>query len=318
MKGKVATLTLWLCLLITTVWCAVDVPDCKKRKHKSQHELIEGVNEAACEHYLSVCAIFQDEARWLKEWLEFHRMVGVQHFYLYNNNSTDHYSEVLEPYIQMGVVDLFDWPSAVEELLYCTQVQVYNHCINLCIGHTRWLAIIDIDEFMCPVSKPDLPSYLKQYDSNKGVGGIMAFWQMYGTSWIGKLGDDELLTERMITKAPTYDACHHQVKTICKPHKVHRYDVHGAHYKAGYWDMTTNGYGGPHQPIQLDHLRVNHYWARDDDFLVNVKKPRREKCEGAVWTDETLNHYRHWMNTEFDHFMDRFVPELRKRVFSTN
>ena len=34
---------------------------------------------------LSICAIFKNEANYLKEWIEYHRMVGVEHFYLYNS-----------------------------------------------------------------------------------------------------------------------------------------------------------------------------------------------------------------------------------------
>ena len=36
---------------------------------------------------LSVCAIFKDEASYLKEWIEYHKLVGVQHFYLYENEN---------------------------------------------------------------------------------------------------------------------------------------------------------------------------------------------------------------------------------------
>ena len=40
---------------------------------------------------ISICAIFKNEAPFLKEWLEFHLMLGIDHFYLYNNNSEDDY-----------------------------------------------------------------------------------------------------------------------------------------------------------------------------------------------------------------------------------
>ena len=42
---------------------------------------------------VSACAIFQNEAPYLKEWIEYHRLIGVEHFYLYNNGSTDNYDE---------------------------------------------------------------------------------------------------------------------------------------------------------------------------------------------------------------------------------
>jgi hypothetical protein len=49
-----------------------------------------------------ICAIFQDEAPFLGEWIEFRRMLGAEHFWLYNNNSTDTYLSVLGPYIERG------------------------------------------------------------------------------------------------------------------------------------------------------------------------------------------------------------------------
>jgi len=48
-------------------------------------------------HFLSICTIFKNEARYLREWIEFHRLVGVDHFYLYENRSEDDFAPVLAP-----------------------------------------------------------------------------------------------------------------------------------------------------------------------------------------------------------------------------
>ena len=60
--------------------------------------------------YLSICAIYRDEADYLAEWVEFHRLVGVERFFLYNNLSSDHHREVLAPYVDEGLVTVRDWP----------------------------------------------------------------------------------------------------------------------------------------------------------------------------------------------------------------
>ncbi|MBQ3442569.1 MAG: glycosyltransferase family 92 protein [Selenomonadaceae bacterium] len=49
---------------------------------------------------LAVVAIFKDEARYLREWLDYHLAAGVEHFYLYNNDSSDDYATVLAPYVK--------------------------------------------------------------------------------------------------------------------------------------------------------------------------------------------------------------------------
>ena len=56
----------------------------------------------------SLVLIFKDEAPYLEEWIEFHLMLGVDHFYLYQNNSTDNYQEVLKPYIKDEKLTLID------------------------------------------------------------------------------------------------------------------------------------------------------------------------------------------------------------------
>ncbi len=66
-------------------------------------------NSFAYDYELGAACIFKDCASLLKEWIEYHRMVGVEHFWLYNNSSTDNYAEILKPYIKEGIIELFDW-----------------------------------------------------------------------------------------------------------------------------------------------------------------------------------------------------------------
>src|SRR5215204_456630 len=56
---------------------------------------------------IAIATMFQNEAPYLKEWIEYHRLVGVKHFYLWNNQSEDDYLSVLQPYIDKGIVELF-------------------------------------------------------------------------------------------------------------------------------------------------------------------------------------------------------------------
>ena len=88
---------------------------------------------------ISLCLIFKDEGRFLKEWLDYHLTVGVDHFYLYDNNSTDNYREVVRPYIDNGVVTLIDWPYPQ------AQVKCYQHCLETFCNETNWIVYIDAD-----------------------------------------------------------------------------------------------------------------------------------------------------------------------------
>jgi hypothetical protein len=57
---------------------------------------------------VSLVSIFRDESKYLKEWIEFHLLVGIDYFHLVNNNSSDNYLDVLKEYIDVGIVTLYN------------------------------------------------------------------------------------------------------------------------------------------------------------------------------------------------------------------
>jgi hypothetical protein len=61
------------------------------------HAASVAVEEYRIRYELTACLKFKNAARFLPEWIEFHQMVGFEHFYLYNNNSTDDYLGALAP-----------------------------------------------------------------------------------------------------------------------------------------------------------------------------------------------------------------------------
>src|SRR5579872_6224210 len=115
-------------------------------------------------HRLAVCAIFKNEAPWMKEWIDYHHdVLGVNRFYLYNNESSDNYMAVLQPFIDDGIVELIDWDSADPSHIVKgafmdvpwagEQIGAYNDCLkNRAFGQAQWVAMIDIDEFIVPVN----------------------------------------------------------------------------------------------------------------------------------------------------------------------
>jgi len=38
-------------------------------------------------YYASICIMVKDEEYYIQEWLEYHRLIGFEHFYIYDNNS---------------------------------------------------------------------------------------------------------------------------------------------------------------------------------------------------------------------------------------
>src|SRR5580700_200790 len=93
--------------------------------------------------HLAICAVFINETPYLREWIEFHRLVGVEKFYLYQNRSEDDWQSVLQPSIDEGLVEVTDWPRRPPR-----QIQAYQHFINKHRGEPGWVAFLDCDEFL--------------------------------------------------------------------------------------------------------------------------------------------------------------------------
>ncbi len=125
-------------------------------------------------HNVSICAIFKNEANYLKEWIEFNHLVGVDHFYLYNNNSDDSYLEIIKPYVENGLVTLIQWPYNQQ------QMQCYISCVKEFSSETKWLGFIDIDEFIVPKTTDSLYEFLKPFE--KKAGSVNIYWRLFGTS----------------------------------------------------------------------------------------------------------------------------------------
>lgn len=160
--------------------------------------------------YLSVVAIFKNEARYLDEWLAFCVAEGVEHVLLYDHSSTDNANEVLQPWIDAGIVELIDWPVPWKS---GAQTKAYLHALGRLRGRTRWAAFIDIDEFLFSPTGAPLPQVLKQYE---GHGGVVVNWQCYGSSGHQKRPSG-LTIERFTRRARTEWARNRRVKTIVDP-----------------------------------------------------------------------------------------------------
>jgi hypothetical protein len=264
---------------------------------------------------LSICAIFQNEAPYLKEWIEFHRLQGVQHFFLYNNESTDDYKEVLRPYIKSKLVTLTQWKYKYKDgegpdFVRKSQCKAYLDCIEKYKNATRWLACIDTDEFLFCPSGELLPSFLKRYEQ---YGGVCANWVMFGTSGIEVIPKGSLMIELLTMSRGVADPV---VKSIVQPKKVAGcLTPHWFQYKKDNFavDALGNRVREDTSPLApIDHIRINHYWSRTEQFLREVKIPR---CYHMYkYSAQTVNDRANSYNASEDTSILQFVPSLRKQM----
>ena len=127
-------------------------------------------------HYAALCCIMKNEARYLDEWIEYSRMIGVEHFYLYDHASDDNTRAVLEGYIAAGIVTLHQW-----EFDGYPQREAHTHCTHRYAHATAWLGLFDVDEFIVPRRSSSLMPLLSFFDTDSLVV-LRLEAAMFGTS----------------------------------------------------------------------------------------------------------------------------------------
>lgn len=245
-------------------------------------------------HQLAVCAIFKDEAKNLGEWIAFHQSVGVDHFYLYDNGSTDNCTEVLADDIRSGLVTYTNWPD------YPGQVSAYQDCVKRFSGQARWIAFIDVDEFLFSPQQKDLSRVLDRF---RDCHGLFVYSYHFGSA-----GHRERPTMQTIHAYTLREAIPSCGKTIANPRWIREIaNPHGFRYWGwGHQTLDTECKiaepSGKSRPV--DVLRINHYWSRSLEDL-QAKIVRGDVLGLGV----TASHYR-WREQRYNAVEDGAIIEL--------
>jgi hypothetical protein len=238
--------------------------------------------------YLSACLCFKNAGSYLSEWLAFYTVLGVEHFYLYDNESADAFERSLEPFRSRGMVTLVRYPGRG------VQRAMYEHCLRTNGRRTRWMLFCDDDEFLFPANDHTLPEALVPYERYAGVG---VAWAMYGSSG-HVMRPPGLVIQNYLRRAALPDP---HVKCIVNPEKVvepvlaaHQFRCRGGLVV----DEKFHPLRGPFASLPtIDVLRINHYCTKSRDELrerrsgvqVNTGQMSPLSFDDWVQLDETYN-----------------------------
>lgn len=263
-------------------------------------------------YHISICGCFKNEARFFKEWIEYHQMIGVEHFYLYNNNSDDNYQEVLQEYIDKGVVTLEQYPEVP------VQPGAYQHWYKTYRHETDWVTFLDMDEFYVPLKHDTLTGWLKTHDR---YPLLLVYWKMFGTSGIMKHDESKLCAEQYTVSWPKLDAIGKQFyNTNYDLVSIERGSMHYMKVRYhGFKIPPMNGYGhfvqaGIHRSnAKYPDMQLNHYWSKAFD-IYELKHKRGSSAFGKSWKtfDQFCWHENH--NTSSDFAIYRFLVQLKLRM----
>lgn len=223
--------------------------------------------------YLSVCAIAKNEGPYFKEWLEWHLGKGVEKFYIYDNESTDGTRELLEPYIRSGIVDYKYWPG------HRQQLAAYDDCLENNRLSSRWMAFIDLDEFIVPVRDASIPEFLKGLEL---FAAVEINWLVYGSGGRKDKTPGTMMERFRFHSKPEHYLNRH-VKSIVNPRRV--FTMIGCHEVARISGDTADSHGQPvrrhfrEREPQQDVIRINHYAVRSYEEF--IEKQARGRASGT-------------------------------------
>ena len=262
-----------------------------KRLHENRIKRLSEYKPSKFKYNLAIVAIMKNEGPYLKEWIEFHKLLGVEKFYLYDNESKDETKEILKPYIESGLVEYTFFPGQK------MQLPAYNDCIEKHKNDTKWLAVIDLDEFIVPVKYDNITDFLNKQPDN--IAQALIPWVIFGSN--GHIQKPKGLVTENYTKRAKRNWLY---KSIVNPRLVLCMACH-EHTVAARTKMYKNS-----------EIRINHYHCKSWEEY-KLKALRGDAWDGAdaglkKYQQECFN--RHDKNDIDDFSAVRFAKKLKKII----
>jgi Glycosyl transferase family 2 len=216
---------------------------------------------------LAVCAMFENEARYLPEWLAYHRLAGVAEFVLYDNGSTDDPALAIRGSPFAEHVTLIHWRQRPGQLA------AYKHFIDIFAPGFDWVAFLDVDQFLLPLGRDTVVAALQSLDH---AAAVLVQRRVFGPgAW--QEAPPGLVIENYDRCAGDDDPANQHVATIARCSALlgvtdnpHEFRVNGSVF-------NTAGHLVPNNAIQVqpcyENLVVNHYHTRSrQDFLAKLSR----------------------------------------------
>lgn len=259
---------------------------------------------------VSIAAIFKAENPYLLEWIEFHRAVGVQYFYLYDNDGGEEAKNLLKPYVEQGIVIRNDWvqydgtrhdgPTP-----WKTRNKAHFAFAHAAVHYKHrqdWLMKIDVDEFLVPLDGEDtIGAVLARYD-RKRVKGLKIPRINFGDCG-HETKPDGLVIESYTKREAVYSD--HKDLANCAFLDSNRFCNSSHKWSYAWWKP-----GKVVKPHAVSGLRVNHYYTKSREEYFS----RQNTSRGRPLTEEGFRDKVAGRNGVEDTDLLRFVPAVERAL----
>lgn len=266
---------------------------------------------------ISIVAIYKNEPD-IVEWIEYHKLIGVQRFYLYDNVSSDNSTDLIKSYIDDGTVVYHFIPGK------CMQLPVYRDAVYRYKDETNWMAIIDLDEYIVPVKNDNLSDFLNDYENYAGVG---INWLVFDSNNHVKRPNNLVIEAYTTVDNNLQCDINHHIKSIVNPREVaYILNPHFCLFKKHKLTVDDNfvPIDSHHfsiknsvltQKVSIDKIRINHYHTKSqEDWYRKVNIGFADSVKKRSKFQEVLN----FSETREDFVIHKYLPKLKEKIQKTN
>lgn len=265
---------------------------------------------------ISIVAICKNESDHIMEWLAYHKLIGIDHIYLYDNGSTDDTIVKARSIFDDSFITIIQFPGSRK------QFPAYNDALKKYAERHKYIAFIDCDEFIMPYKKGmDIVRCLDNIvEDNNMIGGVCLNWVVYGSSG-HKTKPNGLLFENFTHHGDIVsgkgNGC---IKSIVMPHKVKRYNhAHYPVYKYGFYGVNVNGNpvdGWRSTPEINPVLRINHYFTKSlEEWKIRRSLGKADNGEDDKRGLEEF--YAHDDNSLEDNITSEYINDIKMLLSNT-
>lgn len=251
-------------------------------------------------YFFSIMAIFKNEEDYLQEWLEHHIGQGVEHFYLYcNDPDNNKYTYLLNKNYDKYIT-LIDWTNQENNQEGTVQKKAYFDCVKKYSHETKYLMMLDIDEFLFPTTNKTAVSVIKEYtNNNKVITAIKVQRFDYGSN-----GHKKKPNGRVVDNYFNHEKICSSFKTIANTSYIDKtqpfYGVHDFIFRENIESKESiiNAYlkykdtapcGCTENDVNEIPLKINHYYSKSyEEFM--------KRCK--MWEKGGVNNIRYRKNCD--------------------
>ena len=220
---------------------------------------------------VALVCIAKDEEHYIQEWVSYHKKLGFDKIYIYQNNWR---TDIMDPIVEK--IEMDGHPM---------QATAYLNFIDAYSAEYDWVAFFDVDEFLVLKKHKNIHEFISDYSDAEAIG---INWVLFGDNNL--LGPTDYSVLSRFTSRQT--AVNPHIKSVLNLRKKIRPIFGHIHSPDNYQITSPEGstFAGPHNHNGSDQIaQLNHYFGKT--YMEFLNKIKRGDVNGMLRDDHDFHRH---------------------------